>query len=284
MPFGVSTGGPSASYRAYVSPHPPPTIVLSEFGVTGQPRLLQGGQGTSWLVGGLVFKPDGGETYEWLAEALDDVALVEVRLAVPVRTRKGAWLSEGWSATRWVEGSEPDRSAASTWIEILEAGRALHTAVAHLPRPDCLDTRQDWWSLADKAAWGERPIRFHPEFDGLARRLQDALEPLGRPQIVHADLTGNVLFAQGMPPAVIDVSPYWRPPAYAEGVVLADALCWHGAQASLLELAEVSVGAVARALLFRMATTNERVAAGAGGIDVRDEARRYTLAAASIGL
>lgn len=67
----------------------------------------------------------------------------------------------------------------------------------------------------------------------LARRLQYALEPLGRPQIVHADLTNNVLFAPRPAPAIIDISPYWRAPEYADGIVVADALCWHGAPASL---------------------------------------------------
>ena len=52
------------------------------------------------------------------------------------------------------------------------------------------------------------------------------------------------------------------------------------ADASLLDLVGVSVPAVARALLFRMATTSERDDLP----DVRDEARRYTVAAAAIGL
>jgi hypothetical protein len=44
------------------------------------------------------------------------------------------------------------------------------------------------------------------------------------------------------------------------------------------------VAAVARGLLFRVATTNERVASGADGSDLQDEARRYAVAAAAIGL
>jgi hypothetical protein len=72
---------------------------------------------------------------------------------------------------------------------------------------------------------------------------------------VHCDLTGNVLFANGLAPAIIDISPYWRPPAYAEGVVVADALCWHDAQASLADDLGVPRSAVARALLFRLLTT-----------------------------
>ena len=102
---------------------------------------------------------------------------------------------------------------------------------------------------------------------------------------MHGDLTGNVLFAPERPPAVIDMSPYWRPPAYAEGVVLADALCWHDAPPSLLRDAGVSVAAVARGLMFRMLTTGQRVALGeTADSDIADEAHRYGKAASAIGL
>lgn len=43
---------------------------------------------------------------------------------------------------------------------------------------------------------------------------------------IHGDLTGNVLFAAGRAPAVIDFSPYWRPPVFAEAIVVADGLLW----------------------------------------------------------
>lgn len=262
----------------------PPSTVLRAFGVDGPARPLAGGQGTSWAAGDLVLKPDESAVHEWLADAFADVTCNGFRLAAPVRTRDGAWVVQGWSATRWVQGVEPDYSAVTTWQEILTAGRAFHRAVAHLGRPTFLDKRQDWWAQADRAAWGERAIRFLPEFAALARRLQDALEPLGRPQLVHGDLTKNVLSAPGFPPAIIDISPYWRPPAYAEGIVVADALCWHDAPSSLRKTVDVSAAAVARALLFRMATTNERVLSGDDGAHLRDEARRYGLAAAAIGL
>jgi hypothetical protein len=271
-----------------VSGQPPSSAVLRAFGVDGPARPLDGGQRTSWVAGDLVLKPDAGplaaRLQAWLAGALAAVTLDGFRLAAPACTGEGAWVCQGWSAARWVEGSAPDYSAASTWPRILAAGRAFHRAVRHLPRPDFIDARQDWWARADRAVWGERPLRFRAEFAAAARRLQRAPQLRGRPQIVHADLTTNVLFAPGRVPAVIDVSPYWRPPQYAEGVVIADALCWHGAPASLRETVDVSVAAVARALLFRMATTNERAAAGADGIDVHDEARRYCLAADALGL
>lgn len=246
---------------------------------------MDGGQGTSWALEDLVFKPCAdSQVHDWLADALADVTPDGLRLATPVRTGDGAWAWKGWSANRWLEGSSPDYSTASTWQEILTAGRAFHRAVAHLERPDILDARQDWWARADRAAWGERVMRFRPEFADVARRLQGALGPLGRPQLVHGDLTTNVLFAPGLSPAIIDVSPYWRPPEYAEAVVVADALCWHDAPATLPATLDVSVPAVARALLFRMATTNECVASGAGGHDLQDEIRRYDLAASAVNL
>ena len=52
---------------------------------------------------------------------------------------------------------------------------------------------------------------------------------------MHGDLTGNVLFARGLPPAVIDFSPYWRPVGFASAVVVGDALLWEGADESLLD-------------------------------------------------
>ena len=136
-------------------------------------------------------------------------------------------------------------------------------------------------------AWGEISIQIRPEFADLSRRLDAATEPpaaLGASQIVHGDLTGNVLVSPSLLPAIIDVSPYWRPTEYAEGVVIADALCWHRARPSLLEQAGLSVAAVARALLFRMATTSLAATAGDATVDIDDEARRYEQAARSIGI
>jgi hypothetical protein len=173
----------------------------------------------------------------------------------------------------------------TVWLEVIDAGRAFHRAVAHLSRPACLDERSDPWAAADRGAWGERPVRLHPGFTTIESRLRDALEPAGRSQLVHGDLTGNVLFAGSQPPAVIDLSPYWRPPEYADGVVLADALSWHDASPALLTDADVSVPAVARGLLFRLLTTNEMVLRGElSADDLVAEAHRYDRAASAIGL
>lgn len=76
-------------------------------------------------------------------------------------------------------------------------------------------------------------------------------------------------------------SPPWRCACEMPG---ADALAWHDAPPSILQLTDVSVAAVAHGLLFRRATTSEFVASGAAGVNLKDEARRYSLAAAAIGV
>jgi hypothetical protein len=55
-----------------------------------------------------------------------------------------------------------------------------------------------------------------------------------KPQLIHGDFGGNVLFSQ--PPTVIDFSPYWRPVEFAIGVIIADAIIWEGADLALIEM------------------------------------------------
>jgi hypothetical protein len=75
--------------------------------------------------------------------------------------------------------------------------------------------------------------------------------------VIHGDLTGNVLFAEPLPPAIIDLAVYWRPPGYATAIVVADAIAWEGATAGNLREATSAPGfgqLLARALLFRIVT------------------------------
>lgn len=262
----------------------PSASVVRSFAAGSRLLRLPGGRGTSWRAGDLVLKPSDGPVHPWLGEALDGLVLDGVRVAVPFASSDGRWTVDGWGATSFVTGSEPDLSLASTLLGVIEAGRAFHRVVAHLERPAFVDSRDDPWAVADRVAWGERPMRFVPELADVAARLRAQPDPPDEPQLVHCDLTGNVLFAAGLPSAVIDLSPYWRPPSYAEGVVVADALCHHGADGSALPMLGVPLSAVARALLFRVATTNAFVASGTVPVDLPDEARRYEQAARAIGV
>jgi uncharacterized protein (TIGR02569 family) len=86
----------------------------------------------------------------------------------------------------------------------------------------------------------------------------DHLRPITAPsQVIHGDLTGTVLFDDELPPAVIDLSPYFRPPAFASAVVVADALVWESADASLLGALDRDADFpqyLLRALIYRAVT------------------------------
>jgi uncharacterized protein (TIGR02569 family) len=229
--------------------------VLAAYGVTGTPVPLPGGQGTSWRCGDLVLKPVDGDPagLEWAAGPLAGARTSTVRWPTPVRTADGALEVDGWSATTVLPGEHrPGR-----WADAIAAGEAFADAVAHLPRPAFLAARDDPWAVADRVAWGE--VRA----DGLddvphVRRLRAALAPVHAPaQLVHGDLTGNVLLHPTLPPAVIDLSVYWRPTAYGSAVVIADALVLEGATTALLDAPRPDAELpqlVLRALLFRVVT------------------------------
>jgi uncharacterized protein (TIGR02569 family) len=241
----------------------PPAAVLAEFGVS--PELLEplpGGRGLTWRAGPIVLRPGGDHAEsEWKASVLADLAHTDAfrtpRPVPPVRGRDHGWTREGWEAWEWLPGSADE----SRLRDVVHAGGAFHRALAGVARPEFIARVDDPWSLADRAAWGERPLPADPLLDALAGRFAPVASSS---QLVHGDLLGNVLFSPGDAPAIIDWAPYWRPPGLGAAIAAVDAACWHGFPvASLAELADIgpAVGAprewpqlLVRALVFRMAT------------------------------
>lgn len=240
----------------------PDGAVLAAFGLGGEPEPLPGGQGTSWLVGEAVLKPfdrtqPSGlalSALRWQAEVLTRLdGRDDLRVSVPLPTADGRWTGHGWTAWRY----EPGEHLPGRWHDIVEVGWRLHAAVADEPEPAFLSARTDVWAVADRVAWGELPAGDHAGTEHL-ERLTAALEPVdGVAQLVHGDLTGNVLFHPGLPPLVIDLSPYWRPPSFASAVVIADALVCEGAGADVVRPMLVDPAFpqyLLRALVFRAVT------------------------------
>ena len=212
----------------------PPPAVRAAFGAQGDPVRLAGGKGGTWQVGDVVLKPsEGDEEVRWRSEVL--AALPEsphFRIARPVRAAGGDWLAGGWEAARAVAG-QPDQRRVD---DVIRTGIAFHEAVAAVPRPALLDTRDNPWEYGNRLAFGDHlpPGRRRPS--ALLDRLLEDWRPIRTPaQIVHGDLLGNVLFADGLPPAVIDWPAYWRPVAWAAAVAAVDAMVWHGAGAGVIE-------------------------------------------------
>jgi uncharacterized protein (TIGR02569 family) len=244
-----------SQFRVYDrSMHSPSDAVLAAFGLSGKPVLLPGGQGETWRVGDVVLKPVGFVAEaEWRAEVLAGLPDgLGFRVPRPVRAVDGSWVAEGWEASELLVGAtdvgRPD--------DVLTAGLAFHHAVARLMRPEFLYWRKDPWTLADQVAWGEQGIVGRCQ--ELVAELIEARRPVSLPaQVVHGDLLGNVLFADGLPPAIIDWPVYWRPPAWASAVAVVDALCWYDADPALAarwshlpEWGQLLI----RALIYRMVT------------------------------
>ncbi len=240
-------------------PAPPPDHVLRAFGATAAPEPLAGGRGRTWRCDKIVIKavvdPAGAS---WRASTFEQLQVSGLRLARPLRSSDGRWVVAGFCAHRFVSGSPAPRHD-----EILQASIALHDALASAPEPKFLRDRTDLPGWADRLAWGEIDDEERRIGSGHGARLFTALAAGRRPvdsvsQVVHGGLYGRVLFAGTAPPAVVSIAPFWRPAAWAAGVIAVDALARGGAPIELLtewdrwphwpEL-------LRRALLFRLAAS-----------------------------
>jgi uncharacterized protein (TIGR02569 family) len=246
-----------------------PPQVLAAFDVDGDDVVpLDGGQGSSIRAGALVLKPYADELeVTWFAGLACRIVPDGFCLPAPVAALDGRWTVDGWAAVEHVHGvADP----AGRWQQVVAAGRAFHAAVSQEPEPAHLAAREHRWAVADRVAWGEQEI----PVGALSQPLLDRLERLRRPvdlpnQLVHGDLSGNVLLDGGASPAIIDVSPYWRPAAYADAVVAVDALLWWEAAESLVD--EISPRdlhdrdwqqLLMRATVFRLVSLDEAGRAG----------------------
>ena len=235
----------------------PPDPVLLAFGLDR--RLLarmDGGRGRTWRVGGAVLKPVDvpGAQLAWQAELFASLAgSASFRVPQAIQSKKGLLAVDGWYAMSFVTG----RHEMGRWREIIEVGERFHGAIATVERPVFLDDRHDPWSIGDRVAWGELSIDEVPQTPHLDR-IMACIRPLGaRSQLVHGDLTGNVLFAEHLPAAVIDLAPYYRPAGFAAGIVVADALVFEGADPSVVDAAahvESFPQYLLRALAYRAVT------------------------------
>jgi uncharacterized protein (TIGR02569 family) len=238
---------------------PPPEHVRAAFGVPGDtPQPLAGGRGRAYRCGSVVLKRVGDHAEaSWLAGIFEQISVPGVRIARPVRSSDGRWVIAGWTAHRFVSGRTAPR-----FEEVIEVGNALHGALAETAKPRFLDQRDGLYAWADRISWGELPADDARLGDGVGAAAFAALAHGRRPvelpqQLVHGDLTGNVLFAGSAPPAVIDITPYWRPVTWATGIVVVDAIAWGGADLELATTQQTSQWRqiLRRALMCRLAVS-----------------------------
>lgn len=232
-------------------PLPPPHAACAAFGAE-HPAPLPGGQGTTYADDRVVLKPvfDVAEA-EWLAGVLDELPDADdLRVIRPVRSTSGAWVVDGWAAWQRLDGAP----RAGAWDETLVVSRRFHELVSGVPWSAALD-RCDPWGVGHRVAWGEESFDVPDGLRDVVERLQSWKEPVTlSEQFIHADLANNVLFHDALPPAVIDVSPAWRPARYADAIIVVDAIGWDGAPSdAVAPLADdEGVQLLLRATMFRL--------------------------------
>lgn len=103
-------------------------------------------------------------------------------------------------------------------------------------QPPHIATAQHPWAIADRFAWGEQAVSFHQRLAPAVKELLAFVQPISLPsQLVHGDMTGNILFEDPLAPAVIDMAAYWRPAKFATAIIVVDSIVWEGADDSLIE-------------------------------------------------
>jgi len=228
----AETGAPGAG----PAPDGPPVHVRAAFGVRETtPRPRPHLPGPAWICDAVLLRPVADTVLAaWSASALEELAAAGVdgvRLARPVRATDGRRVVAGWSACHDLPGRVEPRHD-----DVVAASLRLHRATAGMDRPRLVDDRDDILARADRMAFGDRTVALDPETGGtlfgeLVRRRRALPVPS---QLVHGDLFGTVLFERDLPPAVLDVVPFWRPVEWAAAVVVVDALAWGGADPGLL--------------------------------------------------
>ena len=226
-----------------------------------------------WLCGDVVLSAVADHARAaWSAKVRETLEVDGVRLARPVRSTDGRYVVSGWRADTFIEGTPEPRHD-----EVVSMSGRLHAATSQLERPRFLVqppvapwAEVDVFVAADRAAWEKIPLRGAkgaeqletPSPDGrksleLVTGLATLRKPVISPdQLVHGDLFGTVLFSGALAPGITDITPYWRPAAWAAAVAVVDAISWGGADEALIgrweDLPEWPQ-MLLRAVLFRLA-------------------------------
>lgn len=253
---------------------PPTDDVLRAFGLPGPAQPLDGGQSQSYTAGDHVLKlVDDPVEAQYCAHVLAKLCQTSTSafyIPRPIRSSlQGApFIVSSWTCTEFVQGKPIPRSP-DHWKALLDASRAFHAALRDLVAvpPSFLDERAEShrWDVAQRVAFGERPCpTLPPDAIHMLARLK-ALEPLvaslpeddldRTSQLIHGDLAGNVLLLDAHPPAIIDFSPYWRPVAWAEAVVVSDSLVEYGAGSHVVHMVGTGRGRMEmllKAMVFRV--------------------------------
>lgn len=196
--------------------------VAAAFGVNADISLLPGGIDLKTFRSGDVVLRYLGENAEevrnWNAELFNKLDQQGFRVARPIRATNSSWVVNGWVAEQFLQGHV---ASINDILTTIQAVTAFHKALIGTPLPEYRKREQTMWDRADQWAWGDIPEDIDPNLYQLASRLTKLRKPVDLPsQLIHGDLNlNNILIAKNLPPAIIDLAPYWRPVEFALAVM-----------------------------------------------------------------
>ena len=235
----------------------PPPEVLAAFGLSdGTLAKVEGGQGYTFCIGHTILKPVAcKEEAIWCARTFNQIRQDGFRVPQPLPAQDGRWVVQGWAAWERLTGIHDVRNQ---WHQMLDACDAFHAALADTPKPSFIAEQTHCWALADRFVWGEEELSLPDQVKTVVSRVQHLLCPVENVpcQVIHGDLGGNILYEPGLPPGIIDFSPYWRPTGYAKAIAVIDAVAWNRADVALLrcmDKVDMGYSFLSRAVVFRLA-------------------------------
>jgi uncharacterized protein (TIGR02569 family) len=196
--------------------------VASAFRVSPNIALLPGGSDQKTFRSGDVVLRYLGDSADdegnWNADLFDKLDQHGFRVAKQLRGADGSWVVNGWVAEEFLVGQPMTLQDVPAAIAAITA---FHQALIGAPLPEYRKHAHTIWDRADAWAWGDIPDRVHPRLFQVASRLATLRMPVYLPeQLIHGDLNpDNILVADELPPAIIDLALYWRPAPLALAVL-----------------------------------------------------------------
>jgi uncharacterized protein (TIGR02569 family) len=196
-------------------------VIAQAFDSVGALHLLPGGESRTYRAGNVIYRrEDNVVEASYLADVYHRLPEIGFRVPKPIRAKQGGWISPtGWSAWTFVAGRPATREDVPA---VIAAIRAFHQALAPQPYPAYLADRNTLYDRADQASWDILPDAIEPPLVPLVTHLLGLRQPIAplRAQLIHGDLNEeNILVAPELPPAIIDLTPYWHPPEFALAVL-----------------------------------------------------------------
>lgn len=198
---------------------------LRQFGLSAELYQLPGGSQPTFRVGHAVLKRVNETSLEnnhspqliqWVADFTTGLEVRDVRLPQPIATMDGRWITDdGWTAWTFLDGQHAMLSDIPACITGIAA---FHQALARIAKHPLMDDNRTPWGQAHQWCWGAPPPGIQPQLRPLIEQLYILRQPIQTApfQLIHGDLNPeNILIAPGLPPAILDFSPFWAPADFA---------------------------------------------------------------------